>query len=79
MASTRPKSPWPAREILDTIGIGQKYTNEIIGKVFTDRQQPGPARPGAGNTLEGLEEDIQDDTGVTVQLPLDVEGAESCW
>ena len=23
-----------ARDIMDTIGIGQKYTNEIIGKVF---------------------------------------------
>jgi Fe-S oxidoreductase len=37
-----------AREIMDSVGLGQKYSNEIIGKVHKHRQQPRPARPGAG-------------------------------
>jgi Fe-S oxidoreductase len=65
-----------AREILDTVGKGQKYCNEIIGKVYKIGNNLGLPEPALRDTLEGLEEDIKDDTGVDVRLPLDEEGAE---
>jgi Fe-S oxidoreductase len=65
-----------AREVMDTIGVGQKYCNEIIAKVYKIGNNLGLPQPALVNTLEGLEEDIEDETGVTVRLPLDVKGAE---
>jgi Fe-S oxidoreductase len=50
-----------ARDIMDAVGKGQKYCNEIIGKVHK-----------IGNNL-GLPEP---DTGIDVKLPVDVQGAE---
>lgn len=65
-----------AREIMDAIGKGQKYCNEIIGKVYKIGNNLGLPEPALRDTLEGLEEDIEDDTGVKVRLPLDEKGAD---
>lgn len=65
-----------ARDILDTIGIGQKYTNEVITKVHERGNNLGLPGPALANTLEGLEEDVLEDSGVPVKFPLDVKGAE---
>jgi [DsrC]-trisulfide reductase subunit K len=65
-----------AREILDTVGIGQKYCNEIIGKVMDVGNNLGLQEKGLRATLEGLEEDIEDETGVSVRIPLDEKGAD---
>ncbi len=65
-----------AREIMDAVGVGQKYCNEIIAKVFKIGNNLGLPQPALANTLEGLEEDIEDETGVKVLLPLDVKGAD---
>ena len=65
-----------AREIMDSVGQGQKYCNEIIGKVFRIGNNLGLPEPALANTLEGLEEDVKDETGVDVKYPLDVKGAE---
>ncbi len=65
-----------AREIMDSVGLGQKYCNEIIGKVFKVGNNLGLPGPALEDTLEGLEEDVYDDTGVRVRFPLDEEGAE---
>ena len=65
-----------AREIMDHIGLGQKYCNEILGKVHKIGNNLGLPEPALGATLEGLEEDIKDETGHDVKLPLDVEGAD---
>ena len=65
-----------AREIMDTVGVGQKYCNEIIGKAQTIGNNLGLPEPALADTLEGLEEDIEDETGVTVRLPLDEKGAD---
>jgi len=64
------------REILDSVGLGQKYSNEIIGKVHRVGNNLGLPGPALRNTLEGLEEDVKEDTGVDVRYPLDVKGAE---
>ena len=65
-----------ARDIMDHIGKGQKYCNEIIGKVHKVGNNLGLPEPALIDTLEGLEEDIEEETGQTVRLPVDVKGAE---
>ncbi len=64
------------REILDAVGYGQKYSNEIIGKVHRIGNNLGLPGPALANTLEGLEEDVREDTGVAVRYPLDQKGAD---
>lgn len=65
-----------AREIMDAVGLGQKYANEIIGKVHRIGNNLGLPGPALADTLAGLEEDVKDETGVDVRFPLDVAGAE---
>ena len=65
-----------AREIMDRIGLGQKYCNEIIGKVFKVGNNLGLPGPALEDTLEGLEEDVFDEAGVEVKYPLDKKGAD---
>ncbi len=65
-----------AREIMDSIGMGQKYANEIIGKVHRVGNNLGIPGPALENTLEGLEEDTEEETGLSIKFPLNVKGAE---
>ena len=64
------------REILASIGVGQKYSNEIIAKVHKIGNNLGLPEPALADTLEGLEEEVEEDTGVAVKYPLDQSGAE---
>lgn len=64
------------REIMDAIGKGQKYSNEIIGKVRSIGNNLGLPKKALKATLEDLEEEVLEDTGVPVRFPLDEEGAE---
>ncbi len=64
------------REILDSVGYGQKYGNEIIGKVHRIGNNLGLPGPALEDTLLGLEEDVKEDSGADVKYPLDVQGAE---
>ncbi len=65
-----------AKEIMDSVGVGHKYVNEIMGKVHKIGNNLGLPGPALENTLEGLEEDVLEDTGAAVKYPLDVKGAE---
>ncbi|MBI5040919.1 MAG: (Fe-S)-binding protein, partial [Gammaproteobacteria bacterium] len=65
-----------AREIMDAVGQGQKYCNEIIAKVYRIGNNLGLPGPALEDTLLGLEEDVKDATGVDVKYPLDVKGAD---
>ena len=65
-----------AREVMASIGLGQKYSNEIIGKVYKIGNNLGLPQPALADTLEGLEEDVEEETGVKVRYPLDEAGAE---
>ena len=65
-----------AKEVMDTIGVGQKYCNEIISKVHKIGNNLGLPGPALEDTLEGLEEDVEEETGVAVKYPLDVKGAD---
>ncbi len=63
-----------AREIMDSIGMGQKYSNEIIGKVHKIGNNLGIPEPALEDTLLGLEEDTKEETGVDVRFPLERQG-----
>ncbi len=65
-----------AREIMDSVGLGQKYANEIIGKVHRIGNNLGIPGPALEDTLLGLEEDTKEETGLDVRFPLDEAGAE---
>ena len=65
-----------AREIMDSVGKGQKYCNEIIGKAQTLGNNLGLPEPALVNTLEGLEEEVEEDTGVKVRFPVDEKGVD---
>ncbi len=65
-----------AREILDTVGVGQKYCNEIIAKLKKTGNNLGLNPKALRATLEDLEEDLEEETGIAVKLPLDVKGAD---
>ena len=64
------------REILASVGMGQKYSNEIIGKVFKIGNNLGLPEPALLDTLEGLEEEVKEDTDIDVRFPLDQQGAD---
>ena len=65
-----------AREVMNVIGVGQKYTNQILGKVKKIGNNLGMPEPALKDTLLDLEEEIKDDTGVDVKLPIDIENSE---
>ena len=65
-----------AREVMDSIGVGQKYCNEIIAKVFKIGNNLGLPEPALVDTMEGLAEEVKDDTGIDVKYPVDMKGAE---
>jgi len=65
-----------AREIMASIGMGMKYSNEIIGKVKRIGNNLGIPEPALEDTLLGLEEDTKAETGLDVKFPLNVKGAE---
>ena len=58
-ASTPPKSPWPLARSWTSIGKGQKYSNEIIGKVHKIGNNLGLPPKALKSTLEGLEEEMR--------------------
>ncbi len=64
------------RTILDAIGLKQKYIHTVIGNVQSVGNNLGMIGPAIADTLEGLEEDVEEDTGVPVRFPLDDPDAE---
>jgi Fe-S oxidoreductase len=65
-----------AREIMDSVGRGQKYSNEVVGKVLKFGNNLGLSVRAVADTLLSLEEDVEEETGVKVRFPLDEKGAE---
>ncbi len=65
-----------AREIMDTVGKGQKYCNEIIGKVHDVGNNLGFPIPALKATLESFEEDLEEETGLEIKIPIDQKGAD---
>ena len=65
-----------AREIMGSVGKGQKYSNEVVGKALKYGNNLGLAVRAVADTLLSLEEDVEEECGVKVRFPLDEKGAE---
>ncbi len=65
-----------AREIMNVIGVGQKYPNQILGKINKIGNNLGMPEPALRDTLADLEEEIEEETGASVKLPLDIKNSE---
>jgi len=65
-----------AREILDSVGYGQKYCNEILAKVHKVGNNLGLPGPALEATLEEFAEEIFDSTGTRVVMPVDKKGVD---
>lgn len=65
-----------AREVMDHIGLGSKYSNEIIAKVHVIGNNLGLPEKALVDTMTDLEEEVEEDTGVAVKYPVDVKGAD---
>ncbi len=65
-----------ARDIMDHVGVGSKYNNEIIAKVFKIGNNLGLPEAALKDTMLDLEEEVEEDTGVAVKYPVDVKGAD---
>jgi len=64
------------RAMLDAIGLKQKYIHTVLDNVERTGNNLGMIGPAIADTLQGLEEDVYDDTGVRVRFPLDEAGAD---
>ena len=65
-----------AREIMDAVGKGQKYCNEIIGKVHSIGNNLGMPAKAILATMEDFEEELEEETGIAIKLPVDKKGAD---
>ena len=65
-----------AREIMDTVGLGAKYPLQTINKAITIGNNLGMPGPAIRSTLDFMEEDVKEQTGVPVKFPMDVKGAD---
>lgn len=64
------------RDILATVGLGQRYSQTIVEKAGRIGNNLGFKQAALADTLESLEEDILEQTGVPVRLPLDDASAD---
>ena len=64
------------RSILDAVGLKQKYIHAVLANVHKIGNNLGMIGPAIADTLESLEEEVEEDTGVNVRFPLDEPNAE---
>ncbi|MCL5075809.1 MAG: (Fe-S)-binding protein [Chloroflexi bacterium] len=65
-----------AREIMASIGIGTKYVTEVIAKVYEQGNNLGIPPLAWKDNCEFLEEELREETGKDIRLPVDEVGAE---
>jgi len=65
-----------AREMMNSVGVGNRYTNIIVNKVYDIGNNLGIPEAALRSTLEFMESDIEEETGVAVKFPLDEEGVD---
>ena len=65
-----------AREIMDTVGYGAKYPLQTINKAITVGNNLGMPAPAIRSTLDFMEEEVLEQTGIPVKFPMDVKGAD---
>ena len=58
------------RAILESVGLKQTYIHTVIDNVHRVGNNLGMIGPAIADTLESLEEEVKEDTGVDVRFPL---------
>lgn len=65
-----------AREIMAHIGVATKYVTEVVAKVYERGNNLGIPGPAWIDNCQFLEEELKEETGKDIRLPVDEEGAE---
>lgn len=65
-----------AREIMASIGVATKYVTEVVAKVYERGNNLGIPAPAWLDNCQFLEEELKEETGKDIRLPVDEEGAE---
>jgi len=65
-----------AREIMASIGVAPKYTSEVIKKVYDVGNNLGIPAAAWTDTCQFLEEELKEQTGKDIKIPVNQEGAE---
>jgi Fe-S oxidoreductase len=65
-----------ARMIMAEIGVSTKYVTEVIAKVYETGNNLGIPPIAWIDNCEFLDEDVEDEEGLPIRFPVDVEGAD---
>ncbi len=65
-----------AREIMAQIGVATKYATEVVHKVYNTGNNLGIWPAAWQDSCDFLEDEIKEETGKDVKLPVDVKGAD---
>ncbi|RME46739.1 MAG: (Fe-S)-binding protein [Caldilineae bacterium] len=65
-----------AREIMASVGIANKYVSEVIANVYRTGNNIGIPDAAWKDNCEFLEEELKDETGLDIRLPVDEEGVD---
>ncbi len=65
-----------AREIMASIGVATKYVTEVVAKVYQLGNNLGIPPPAWIDNCQFLEDELKEETGKDIHLPVDQEGAE---
>ena len=64
------------RSILDAVGLKQRYIHTVMDNGLKFGNNLGMVAPAIIDTLESLEEEVLEDSGVNVRFPVNERGAE---
>ncbi len=65
-----------AREIMAAVGVSTKYVTEVVAKVYETGNNLGIPPLAWIDNCEFLDEDVEEEEGIPVRFPVDVEGAD---
>jgi Fe-S oxidoreductase len=65
-----------AREIMCSIGVSTKYVTEVVAKVYERGNNLGIPAPAWIDNCEFLEEEMMEETGLSIRFPVDEYGAD---
>ncbi len=65
-----------ARVIMASVGIANKYVSEIIANAYRTGNNIGIPAAGWKDNCEFLEEEMEEETGLTIRIPVDEAGAD---
>lgn len=65
-----------AREIMAAVGVAPRYTTEVAGKVNQTGNNIGLSEPAWRDSCQFLEQELKEQTGKDIRIPVDEAGAE---